>query len=259
VAKVAADGKSVVTAQFVPNLVDPKGIRINGGKLYVTDVDKLLTVNVADGAVLASTPVAGISPEVPEASKIFLNDVAVHKATGDLYVSDNRNSMIYKFDSSGGAPQVVAKGPALESPNGVLVDETDPASPRLLLACTGANLNVAANTVDKVGAVVAIGLADLNDGDGQVATTYVTQRLGTLDGIELDTNGDLLVTDINGNRLFRVTPSVDSPPAFDESEGKVLRQRLLRPADHGFDPARRLLAVPETDGGTVLFIDLTAP
>ncbi|HEU4408758.1 MAG TPA: hypothetical protein VFS43_26085 [Polyangiaceae bacterium] len=256
IAKVAADGKSVTAEKFATGLAEPKGIRIHDGKLYVSDVDRLATINVADGARLATTQVAGIDPDVPEPSKIFLNDVAVHKATGDVYVSDNRNSMIYKFDANGGAPQVLAKGAALESPNGLLVDETDAANPRLLLACTGANLNVPNNTVDKLGAVIALDLADLNDGDGQLEVRFITQRLGTLDGIEFDTNGDLTLIDINGNRLFRVTPTTTSPPPFDQGEGKVLRQRLLRPADHGFDPDRRLLAVPEADGGTVLFLDL---
>ena len=58
---------------------------------------------------------------------------------------------------------------------------------------------------ERLGAVYAISIADLTDG-GPATVSYLTQRIGNLDGIELSGN-DLIVTDIIGGRLLRVTPS----------------------------------------------------
>lgn len=121
VSKLNADATAVVTERFISGLDDPKGIRVQSGKLYVSNVNELVTADVLTGAILATTSVVGIDARV--APSPFLNDVAVDPATGDVYVSDSCSDTIYRFDADGGSPQLLIQSPLLEGPNGLLVDD----------------------------------------------------------------------------------------------------------------------------------------
>jgi hypothetical protein len=215
-------------------------------------VTELVTIEVATGRVLAKASIVGIHPDVP--SSPFLNDVAVSEATGNVYVSDNRNDTLYRFNAEGAAPRLLVKSPSLEAPNGLLVDERPGVPPRLLVAAMGPGL--ASGRTDKLGAVLAIALSDLDDGDARIEVTFVTQRIGNLDGIELDA-ADLLLTDTYGGRLLRVTPT-STTPQFGQGDAKIVRQGFSRSADHGFDPATRRALVPQLSNGTVVLVDLNA-
>jgi hypothetical protein len=253
IAKLDANASAFVTERFVTGLNEPKGIRIHDGRLFVADVSELVTVEVASGEVLSRTSIIGINPQVPESP--FLNDVAVRASTGYVYVSDNRNNVLYRFEPDGSGAFLLMRDDSLEAPNGLLVDESGGAQPRLLVAAQGPGLDPVAGTTELLGAVLALDIDDLNDGDGEAAVSYVSQRIGNLDGIELD--GDtLLVSDIVGGRLLTVTPSNASPPPFGQGDAQVLRSGLTRSADFGFDPARRLVLVPETTSGVVTSITL---
>lgn len=254
VSKLSADGTTVVTEKLVSGLDEPKGIRVSGGKLYVSNVTELVTADVASGTVLATTPIAGIDPDVPESP--FLNDVEIDRDTGTVYVSDNRNNALFSFDKDGGSAKLLVRDAALEAPNGLLLDKRDPANPRMLVAAMGPGLNAMRGTTDKLGGVLAIGLDDLNDGDKMVTVSYVTQRIGNLDGIELD-GSDLIVSDFFAGRVMRVTPAA-VPPVAGAGDAKILRQTLLRSGDLGIDPARRLVLVPETNNNALVALDLAA-
>jgi hypothetical protein len=155
IAKINAAGTAVVTEKFVSGLDEPKGIRVHDGKLYVSDVSELVTADVASGAKLNTVSVIGIDPRVPAASW-SLNDVNVYEPTGEVYVSDNRNDILYRFDASGGSPQLLFRGPAIEGPNGLLLDTRDPARPRLLIAALGPGLDPSRGVTAKLGAVLSV-------------------------------------------------------------------------------------------------------
>jgi hypothetical protein len=255
IAKLNAGGTAIVTEKFVSGLDEPKGIRVHAGKLYVSDVSELVTADVATGAKLNTTSVVGIDPRVPTASW-SLNDVNVYEPTGDVYVSDNRNDQLYRFDASGGSPQLLVSGPVLEGPNGLLFDTRDPAAPRLLIASLGPGLNPMRGVTAKLGAVLSFALADVNDGNAELSASFVTPRIGNLDGIEWLGN-DLLVTDFFSGRLMQVTPS-SAAPAFNTGDAEILQQGFDTSADLGLDVGRGRIAVPETAAGTVVFIDVAA-
>jgi hypothetical protein len=253
IAKLDASASAFVTERFVTGLNEPKGLRVHDGKLFVADVTELVIIDLASAEVLSRTSVIGIGFNVPP--EPFLNDVAVRASTGYVYVSDNRNNMIYRFEPDGSGPLLLLSDPNLEAPNGLLVDERDPDDPRLLVASLGPGFDPALGTTELPGAVLSLGIIDLNDGDAQAAVSLISQRIGNLDGIEIS-GDDLLVTDIFGGRLLRVTPSTSSPPALDEGNAEVLRSGLARSADLGFDPARGLIVVPETTSGVVTRITI---
>jgi outer membrane protein assembly factor BamB len=252
VTQVDGAGTMVVTEKFVSGLNEPKGIAINGEKLYVSDVTGLVTANLSDGTTLATTPVAGIDPEVPEMP--FLNDVVVNPATGNVYVSDNRNGALFRFDADGGTPTLLVKDAALEAPNGLVLDMRDPANPGLLVAGMGPGLDPMRGVTAKLGCVMSVTLADLDDGDKKVTLTVVSPRVGNLDGIEFD-GADLVISDFFAGRVMKLSPSMGEP-MFNQGDAKILKQTLLRAADLGIDPVTRRAAVPETNNGTLVFLDL---
>ncbi|MET0410476.1 MAG: hypothetical protein ABW217_04245 [Polyangiaceae bacterium] len=253
IAKLDANASAFITERFVTGLNEPKGIRVHDGRLFVADVTELVIIDLASAEVLSRTSIIGIGPNVP--AEPFLNDVAVRASTGYVYVSDNRNNMIYRFEPDGSAPLLLLSDPNLEAPNGLLVDERDPDDPRLLVASLGPGFDPVLGTSELPGAVLSLGIIDLNDGDAQAAVSLISQRIGNLDGIEIS-GDDLLVSDVIGGRLLRVTPTTSSPPAVGEGNAQVLRSGLSRGADLGFDPARGLVLVPETTTGVVTSITL---
>jgi hypothetical protein len=255
VAKVDGAGSAVVSEKFVSGLNEPKGVAIDGGKLYVSDVNQLVVANLSDGAVLSTTSVVGIDPDVPASP--FLNDVVVNPATGNVYVSDNRNGLLFRFDSSGGSPTLLVKDALLEAPNGLVLDERDATNPGLLVATMGPGLDPMKGITSKLGAVLFISLSDLDDGDKAVHPIVVSQRIGNLDGIAFD-GPDLIVSDFFAGRVMKLTPS-SAQPMWGEADAAIVKQSLLRAADLDINPATRLLAIPETNNGAVVFVNLALP
>lgn len=109
IATVRTDG-TLINAQFVSGLNDPKGIAITKDKLYVSDVTELVEADLTTGKVLNKYTADGIE---------FLNDVAI-APDGSIYVSDTRTSKIYKLDNEGTFDFWLAD-PKLDNPNGLLV------------------------------------------------------------------------------------------------------------------------------------------
>jgi sugar lactone lactonase YvrE len=95
----------------------PKGLWLHRGALYVADVDTLRIFDRSTGAPLGA--VAMPNPFAP--NPLFLNDVVV-ASDGTVYVTDNRNSGIFTVDPEG-QPSVLAAGPQLGNPNGIVLDE----------------------------------------------------------------------------------------------------------------------------------------
>lgn len=111
IAKVGLDGK-LIDATFVANLNDPKGIAITKDKLYVSDVTKLVEVDLETGQILKKYTLEGIK---------FLNDVALDN-NGNVFVSDTSTSKIYRLDSQGNFSLWLAND-LLDRPNGLLIQD----------------------------------------------------------------------------------------------------------------------------------------
>jgi hypothetical protein len=94
----------------------PKGIWLYRKELYVADIDTLRIFDRFTGAPLRNLSIP--NPFAP--NPLFLNDVVV-AGDGTVYLSDNRNGGIFTVDPEGHA-SVVATGPQLGNPNGILLD-----------------------------------------------------------------------------------------------------------------------------------------
>lgn len=194
IAKLSPDGK-VTAAEWVTGLNGPKGLGLSGDRLYVADIDRLVVIDIGKGAIAKVY-------EVPEAK--FLNDVAVGK-DGRVFVSDTVTNTIYALD--GDTFGVWLRSDDLAGPNGLYVEDD-----KLIVASWGKGEMMSAKpdhlrTVD----LKSKEIASLGDGT----------PIGNLDGVELDENGDYLVTDWVAGALFRVEPSGKAEQLLDLNQGSA--------------------------------------
>ncbi|MBL9211769.1 MAG: SMP-30/gluconolactonase/LRE family protein [Opitutaceae bacterium] len=110
IGKVGLDGK-VIAAEWVKGLEAPKGMALHQGRLYVADIDRMVVIDTAKGAIVQTIAVPGSQR---------LNDVTVDQA-GVVYVSDMGGLKIYAIKN--GQPSVFLEG--FKRPNGVLAHGDD--------------------------------------------------------------------------------------------------------------------------------------
>ncbi len=110
IGKVGLDGK-VIAAEWVKGLEAPKGMAVHKGRLYVADIDRVVIIDTAKGAISQTIAVPGSQR---------LNDVTVDK-NGVVYVSDMGGLKIYALRE--GKPSVFLEG--FKRPNGVLAHGND--------------------------------------------------------------------------------------------------------------------------------------
>lgn len=120
IAKVAPGGE-ILANPWVSGLDGPKGMAISDGKLYVADIDKLVTIDIATGEIISKTLVIGAT---------FLND-ADADADGTIYLTDTENATL--FMAKGDDVTEVLKNDELAGLNGVYLD-----GDRKVLAAYGA-------------------------------------------------------------------------------------------------------------------------
>jgi hypothetical protein len=226
-------------------LNSPKGIWLYRRALYVADVDTLRVFDRFTGAPLRN--VAMPNPFAP--GSVFLNDLAVDN-DGAVYLTDNLNSAIYVVDPEGQV-SVVAAGPQLGNPNGILADESGVSWVTFLghevrrLKRSGKIVTEASlPTVDVAGLQLAPGVplppgALLLDGYGRfdgslLVSSWVTGKVYLVgrSGKEVET-------------LVEVKGAVNSPPPEGPADLNVdqRRNRLLLPLFN----ANQLLIIPFKD------------
>jgi sugar lactone lactonase YvrE len=187
----------VVEAQWVTGLNAPKGMMLHGERLYVSDVNRLVAIQVKTGRIVASY----LAPNA-----IFLNDVTVDGA-GRIYVSDMVDDAIYRLD--GNVFELWLKSPALENPNGLKVE-----SDELRVAAWGVMTDGFATKVPGHLKSVSIQTKTITSlGNGT--------PVGNLDGLEPDGRGNYLVTDWLAGGLYRIAPTGEAELLLDLNQGSA--------------------------------------
>jgi hypothetical protein len=183
ISKLSLDGK-IQTLQWATGLHAPKGMGISGNKLYVTDIDRLVMLDVNAGAILKTYP-------VPE--PVYLNDVTVAD-NGTIYVSDNRNHKIYYLQND--SLQIFMDSETLQGPNGLFAEAN-----RLAV---GSSKNNAFRFIDLKTKQI----------------TEVADGLGACDGIVSAGKGSYFVSDWNG-KVFWVSDKGEKRLVLDTTGAKI--------------------------------------
>jgi sugar lactone lactonase YvrE len=223
ISKLSPDGK-VVSAKWVSGLNAPKGIRSVGNTLWVADIDEVVSIDIKKGQITAHVKVDGAQ---------FLNDLAT-APDGTVYVSDSNALCIYVV-KDGKSSVFVEGADTVETPNGLLVD-----GDRLILGTVGYPGRGRGSA--QVGHLFAF------DRKTKQRSRITVSPVGGIDGIELDGAGGLLVTDVIGQRLLRVS-----------AVGKVdvLAKFSAGGADFGYIAKTRTAVVPFLFSNSLSAYDLT--
>jgi sugar lactone lactonase YvrE len=173
ISRVGTDG-AVQKLDWVPGLHAPKGMAIRGGRLYVADIDALVEIDLATGAIVARH-------EDPTAK--FMNDVAAGP-DGAIFVSDSFTNRIYRFSDD--KLEVWLEDPALDSPNGLFIEPD-----RVIVGSLGVF-----GEQPRPGKLLAVSMAD-----GKVSV--LMDAVGHLDAVESDGAGGFYLTDWPGGKILR--------------------------------------------------------
>ena len=195
---VSKDGK-LIQQNWVTGLNAPKGMVIDGFKLFVSDIDQLVEIDTRTGKVTAKYDAAGAK---------FLNDTAVD-ADGNVYVSDIAKSTIWQLKD--GEMSLWYDKPGFQNPNGLRAIKGD----KLLVAGFGTGMHDD-GAMDTKGNLLVIDLktkelSNLGDGRG----------IGALDGLERNGRNGFYATDFNAGALYNVNPDGSFETVLDFAAGSA--------------------------------------
>jgi hypothetical protein len=193
---LATDG-TLVAADWVTGLVDPKGMASHDGTLYVADATGLHVIDIGSGVLARTVPLPGA---------IFPNDVTMGP-DGTAYVTDMMGNAVLTVRGDDVAWLVPQGGIPL--PNGILWHDGG-----LIVGSFGAGMN------DDFSVTAPGGLYRVDPADGTVTPVSAAQGVASIDGIVAI--GDMVVFDDNPSGSFHalqdgtlVTLGTTAPGAAD--------------------------------------------
>lgn len=218
ISRVGPEGE-LLEAAWVSGLDAPKGLALHDDVLYVADIDRLIAIDVEEGAIAETYEAQGAQ---------FLNDVTADDQ-GRVYVSDMMANAIWRLD--GDQFELWVEDEALEQPNGLLAEDD-----RIVVGSWGVMTDgFATQTPGHLKTV------DLES--GEVASLGDGTPVGNLDGVEPDGEGGYLVTDWMAGALLRIDPEGKFEQLLDLNQGS---------ADHTWLEDQRLAVIPMMSDGQLL-------
>jgi sugar lactone lactonase YvrE len=170
----------LVSKKWVSGLSAPKGMRSAGSTLWVSDIDRVVSIDINSGKILKKYKVEGAK---------FLNDVAI-SSDGTVYISDMFTNTIFQLKDE--VVSVLLKSEELENPNGLLV-----VNDTLFVTTWGPGLSMKDFSTTAPGRLLAINRKTLE-------ITKESERLGNLDGLEVDELGHFYVSDWIAGKIFKI-------------------------------------------------------
>lgn len=218
VSKISVDGK-MIENKWVTGLNAPKGVRSHDGTLYVSDIDRIVVIDIAKAEIEKIVEIEGAE---------FLNDLATGP-DGTVYVSDMAASRVYQYKD--GKVSVFAEGEELEHPNGLLVDGDS-----LITGGWGTGFNKEDFSTKVLGRLKKVNLKT------KEVTTITPEPTAHLDGIEVDGKGGYIVTDWKNGKLFRINR---------KGKSRLLMNFPRGAADHAYLVDKGLIILPQMMEGTL--------
>ena len=186
-------------------------MELSGDTLYVTDIDRLVVIDVKSGEISGTWQAEGAQ---------FLNDPAVD-GEGRVYVSDMLANRIYVLEGDG--LSIWLEGEGLMHPNGLAVED------RLIVAAWGSDIQPDFTTKTP-GHLLAVDLESKAIGDFGAG-----EPVGNLDGLEPDGQGNWLTTDWIAGALYRICADGKAEQLLDLDAGS---------ADLEYLPGDNLVIIP---------------
>ena len=185
ISRLGLDG-NVEVLRWAIGLDAPKGMGISGGKLYVTDIDRVVAIDLASGKIVDEFPVPGSG---------FLNDIAVGE-DGSVFVSDMAPSSSAIHRITEGEISKWIDDPEISSPNGLFAEKD-----RLIVGNSGG------------GNLKAVDFASRR-------ITVVAETGAGIDGVEGDGSGGYFISDWRGATSW-VSPSGEVTKLLDTRSEEV--------------------------------------
>ncbi len=219
---LSEDGKTI-SSKWVSNLNAPKGMRVKGNYLFVTDIDEVLKIDITDATIVKKYKIKGAK---------FLNDIDIDKV-GNLYVSDTVKSQIWIIKN--GKAKKWLSGKKVPHPNGLLIKDD-----LMYVASWGKGMKKDWS-VKEIGKLYSVNLKS------KLVAEITKEGLGRLDGIEFDNEGNFIVSDWWTGTVWQVNGSGASTLLFQGPKGL---------ADIGFNPNTNQIIAPLMNSDKVIGVDL---
>ena len=223
ISKYDLKGK-LIKDKWAVGLNAPKGLRSDGSRIWVTDIDRIVSYNIDSGVKEHDIKIDGAK---------FLNDLACSK-DGTVYFSDMIASKIYQYKNK--KISILIEGADIEHPNGLLVEGEN-----LIIGAWGKEIQDDFTT-KTLGRLLYLNLKT------KKITPITAKPLGNLDGVESDGKGGYIVTDWIAGKVFHVQKSGTS---------KTLATFPKGAADHAFIAEKKILILPEMLENKVGAFDLS--
>ncbi len=215
ISKVSVDGK-IIEQYWIAGLNAPKGLVIYKNKLYATDIDELVEINIKTARV----------SKFKAKDATFLNDITVDKK-GNVYASNTFGfSAIYRLPKKGGKSKKVElwlKDEKLQMPNGLYVSKNN-----LFVAGWGKEFNPKTYETKVLGTLLKVNL-------NTKQMEHVSQPVGNLDGLSETLHGFLLTDWMAGKLLYYSNKTKAVTEALDLPKGS---------ADTYFDKETKSVFIP---------------
>ena len=189
VSKLAADG-SMIDSRWATNIRNPMGMRVSGKRLWVNNITEIIGINLKD-------PSDRIVYSIGDA--ILLNDLATD-SSGYAYLSDSMNSRVVRIDlATGENSTFISTLPS--SPNGLLVH-----GDKLYIASWGIMSEQPEERAEWI-TQTAGDLYWVSLKESENVRHIVAPELGNLDGVEIDQQGNIYVSDWENGKLYKISSS----------------------------------------------------
>ena len=189
VSKLAADG-SIIDSRWATNIRNPMGMRVSGKRLWVNNITEIIGINLKD-------PSDRIVYSIGDA--ILLNDLATD-SSGYAYLSDSMNSRVVRIDlATGENSTFISTLPS--SPNGLLVH-----GDKLYIASWGIMSEQPEERAEWI-TQTAGDLYWVSLKQSENVRHIVAPELGNLDGVEIDQQGNIYVSDWENGKLYKISSS----------------------------------------------------
>lgn len=188
----------------------PKGLLIDGDRLYISDIDHVVVVDKNSGALLTSIDLSAQGAK-------YLADMA-RGPKGRIYVCDTIGSKIFIIDpAKNNEVSVFATGKALDSPSAIVY------SPKL----------------DKFLVTLANGYIGGIDMAGKLDPKFINVGLRNLVGMDIDDEGHIYVVSFTRGKVIQLDD-------LGQGAKRIIKEKLNGPGSLFVDRRNRRMLIPLT-------------